>query len=51
MKKKIQAAASIWEFTVFSFHTIQYVEIKYLLVKIFGRCADISTFHSVCVIC
>ena len=29
---------------IFSFHTIQNIEIKYLFVKFFGRCA----FHSKC---
>ena len=33
---------------IFSFHTIQYIEIKYLLGKFFGRCADILTYHTVC---
>ena len=32
---------------IFSFHTIQYIEMKYLFVRFFGRCADILTFHGV----
>ena len=33
---------------IFSFITIQYIEIKYFFAKTFGRCADILTFNSEC---
>ena len=33
---------------IFSFFTIQYIEIKHLFSKNFGRCANILTFNSEC---
>ena len=34
---------------IFSFITIQFIQIRHFFAKIFGRCADILTFYSECV--